>query len=195
MTGQEWRNLAKPGSIVGFSGKGAAADIINIMTGGIPRWGLSHVGILAENQDYGLLLYESTTFNKTPCVLRKQLFHGTQAQYLTKIIDYDGRVWLYSPRVPLRPWESANLTAYLNSTIGIGYDMIGALRSGGNGFNWLESKLHPQNLASIFCSEWCAAAYNAFERFDTDDLSRWNPNKLIREMNHRALLLPGVRVK
>lgn len=196
MTSQEWRAAAKPGSIVGFSGKDLAANIINVMTGGWPHWGLSHVGILSYHDEYGLLLYESTTFNKTPCVIQKKLFSGAQAQYPSnKVFDYDGRVWLYPPRVPLRPWETKNLQTYLNSTVGTPYDMIGAIRSGGNLFNWLESKLHKENKARIFCSEWCAAAWDSFERFDTDKMSRWNPNRYIREMNHRALLLKPVRVK
>ena len=35
------------GDIVGFSGKGIVSDAINIGTYGIPRSGLSHVGIIA----------------------------------------------------------------------------------------------------------------------------------------------------
>lgn len=193
---QQLKDWGSPGSVVGFSGRGTAANIINIMTGGIPHWSLSHVGILCPHPDFGTLLYESTTFNTTPCVIQKKLFQGTQAQFpINKIANYPGRVWLYQPRIPLRPWEIVNLHTYLSLTIGTPYDMIGAIRSGGNGFNWLESKLHKENLAHIFCSEWVAAAWNAFERFDTDRVSRYNPNKLIREMNHRALLLKPVRVR
>ncbi len=196
VSSQQWKDLAKPGSIVGFAGRGLASDIINIMTGALPRWGLSHVGILADHPDYGTLLYESTTFNKTPCVIRKKLFSGTQAQYaFNKIFDYPGRVWVYQPRIDLRPWESHNLTTYLNHSIGIAYDMIGAVRSGGNVFGWLESKLHKENLARIFCSEWVASAYDSFERFDTNDRSKWNPNSIVREMNRRALLKMPVRVR
>lgn len=192
---QRWKDLAKPGSIVGFSGADLPSDIINVMTGAWPRWGLSHVGMLAE-RDNDLLLFESTTFNHNPCVIQKKMFSGTQAQHpLDKIQTYNGRVWIYQPRINLREWEKRNLSHYLMNTIGIKYDMIGALRSGGHLFNWMESKLHGENLARIFCSEWCVAAYNSIERFDTDDDSRWNPNKFIRECKVRAIHLKPVRVK
>lgn len=185
---QQLKDSARPGDIVGFSGNDAAADIINVMTGALPRWGLSHVGMLCPHPDYGLLLYESTTFNRHPCVIKKKLFAGTQAQYpADKIFTYPGRVWLYRMQKPLRPTEVFLLQCYLNSTVGIPYDMIGAVRSGGHLFNWLESKLHSENLAHIFCSEWCVAAYDNIERFDTDNRAKWNPNKFIRECKSRAI--------
>lgn len=193
---QQLKDSAKPGSIVGFSGGDLASDIINIGTGAWPRWGLSHVGIMCPHPDYGLLLYESTTFNHDPCVIRKEMFAGTQAQYPdVKIMTYPGRVWLYNLRVPLRRFEVESLQMYLNGTIGIPYDMIGAIRSGGHLFNWVESKLHKENLARIFCSEWCVAAYDHIERFDTDDDSKWNPNKFVRECKARAIHISPVRVK
>jgi hypothetical protein len=193
---KQWNALANPGDIVGFSGRNLASDIINVGTYAMPRWGLSHVGILCPHPDYGLLLYESTTFNSHPCVIQKKAFQGTQAQYpRDKVFTYDGRVWLYSLNKPLNDIELLKLQVFLNGTIGTPYDMIGAFRSGGEGFRYMESKMHSENMSSIFCSEWCAAAMREMERFSTDDVSKWNPNALCRELLRSGEVISPVRVK
>lgn len=185
----------KPGDIIGFSGADLASDIINIGTFAMPRWGLSHVGIMAEHKGE-LLLFESTTFNKHPCAIRGKMFSGTQAQHLAeKLADYNGRAWVYPLAKPLRGWEREKLSRYLVSHVGIDYDMLGAIRSGGNVLNWLESRLHKENVARLYCSEWCAAAYRWIERFDTIDVSRWNPNKFVRELRSRGINTCNKRLK
>ena len=55
--------------------------------------------------------------------------------------------------------EDERLTEFLMATIHTPYDAMGAIRSAGVGLSWIESLLHPDNLNSIFCSEWVAAAY------------------------------------
>lgn len=193
---QQWTDLAKPGDIVGFSGNDFAADIINIGTYALPRWGLSHVGMLCKHPDYGLLLYESTTFNDKPCVIQKKMFSGTQAQYpRDKVFGYGGRVWLYSLRRRLSTDEHLLLQCFLNGSVGTPYDMIGAFRSGGEGFRYLESRMHEENLHRIFCSEWCAAAMRHIGRFGTDDASKWNPNAFCRALLDRVEVVSPVRVK
>jgi hypothetical protein len=173
-----------------------ASDIINIGTYALPRWGLSHVGILCPHPDHGLLLYESTTFNEKKCVITGKIFSGTQAQYpRDKVFTYDGRVWLYSLKKPLDQIELLKLQVFLNGTIGTPYDMVGAFRSGGEGFRYLESKMHTESLSSIFCSEWCAAAMREIGRFPTEDASKWNPNALCRELLRSVRVISPVRVK
>ena len=44
----------------------------------------------------------------------------------------------------------------------------------------LKAFLHAESLASIFCSELCAAAHTAIGVFQTSRPDRWNPNMLIR---------------
>jgi hypothetical protein len=189
------KGALNPGDILGFSGADLPSDIINIMTGAFPRWGLSHVGIMAEYKG-DLLLFESTTFNKHPCAIRNVMFEGTQAQWpANKIENYNGRCWRYPLEKPLRGWERHKLSEYLVGGIGVEYDMIGALRSGGHVFNWVESRFHAENLARIYCSEWCAASLREIERFDTDDVSKWNPNKFVRELRSRAINLHRERLK
>lgn len=185
-----------PGDIVGCLGNSFTSHIINIGTYGIPFYGLSHVGIIAESMDNRVLLYESTTLNKYPCAVKGVLFNGTQAQEIDRKIDsYEGKIWHYPLKKPLRVWERRNLSKFLNRKLGIPYDSIGAFRSGGKGFSWLESRMHKENLSSIFCSEWCASAHNYIERFDTDNLSKWNPNAFAREERRRDILLKPIRIK
>lgn len=191
----QWRSLVRPGSIIGFSGRNLDSDIINIMTGGCPRWGLSHVGIMCPHPEYGMLLYEATTLNNAPCVIQKKMFSGAQAQYPdVKIFTYPGRVWLYNLHRQLRPYQVNRLSNFLNSMVGTPYDMVGALRSGGHLFNWLESRLHTENLHRIFCSEMTAAAYRDLGIFGTKNVSRWNPNKFVRACNDRCLLTQPLRI-
>ena len=43
--------MRKPGDLIGFSGDSPVSDAINLGTFGLPRWGISHVGIMAEAAD------------------------------------------------------------------------------------------------------------------------------------------------
>ena len=43
-------DLVQPGDILGFSGRGLISDMINVFTYGLPRWSLTHVGIIGEHQ-------------------------------------------------------------------------------------------------------------------------------------------------
>ena len=56
------------------------------------------------------------------------------------------------------------------------------------GFSWLESCLREQDLHTIFCSEWVAAALSNVGIFQTDDAARWNPNLLCRTLRHKGLV-------
>ena len=69
----------QPGDIIGFSGECLTSDLINIATYGIPRWGISHVGIMGEATDGRFLLWESTTLDGLPCEITGKPFFGTQA--------------------------------------------------------------------------------------------------------------------
>lgn len=185
----------KAGDIIGFSGDSWLSASINLATYGLPWWSLSHVGIVAD-YDGELLLFESTTLNDVPCVIQGRPFRGTQAQRpIARIGGYKGKVWHYSLYRPLYPDEDMRLTKLLVSTVGTPYDEIGALRAGGIGWSWIESLLREQDLSSIFCSEWVAAAYAAIGLFATDNVSRWNPNRLVRYLRHHEILLKPRRLK
>ena len=185
----------KLGDLVGFSGQSRVSDVINVATYGLPRWGISHVGIIGDYQGRQLLI-ESTTLDKAPCEITHRLFNGTQAHDLgTAVENYQGRVWVYPLYRPLFDFEAKRLSEFLVGLIGTPYSEIGAIRSAGIGFSSFESLLHPENLSSIFCSELCAAALREIGIMPTDDAAKWNPNRLIRHLRRNGILLRPRRLK
>lgn len=185
--------MLKVGDILGFSGSSLVSDVINAATWGIPRWSISHVGVVGEAAGR-LLLFESTTLNGLPDELSGKPFNGTQTHDLDKVLAaYKGRVWLYPLYRPLFDFESQRLSEFLTSHLHVPYDEIGAFRSAG--FGPVESILHPENLNSIFCSEYVAAALREIGIMPTDDASKWSPNALVRFLRRREVLLRPRRLK
>jgi ASC-1-like (ASCH) protein len=170
----------KVGDIIAFSGRKFFSDVINIFSYGCPRWSASHVGIIGRYNGE-LLLFESTTLSNIPCVIQGNFHKGVQAVRLEdRLAAYEGRAWLYPLYRPLFDAEQDQLNAFLRYYIGTEYDRIGAIRSGGKVFSWFESLLHKENLDSIFCSELLAATHRHIGLIETDNVSRWNPNRLIK---------------
>lgn len=184
--------LIKPGDIIGFSGFHLESIGINLATYGVPFWSISHVGIMGESEDGRLLLFESTTLDSHPCAIQGKHFNGTQAHQLdTRLATYKGRIWHYPLYRPLYAHERQRLNKFLNATIGIQYDNVGAFRAGGLGFSTIESYLRETDLSAIFCSEWCAAAHTCIGLLQTDNVSHWSPNYLCRyERRLRILRKP-----
>src|SRR3974390_1836959 len=86
----------KAGDLIAFSGNSFISDLVNIATYGLPRWGISHVGIMGEAADGRFLLFESTTLDGLPCEIAGIPFNGTQAHTLEKVIKaYHGKIWHY----------------------------------------------------------------------------------------------------
>lgn len=185
----------KPGDIIGFSGQHWKSAAISFLTYGIPYWSLSHVGIVGEH-DGRLLFFESTENYPKPCEILGKCINGTQAHDLdTVIADYIGRVWHYSIYRPLFEHERERLSGFLHATLGIPYDTIGAFRAGGLGYSWLEARFSYQDLSSLFCSEWCAAAHAEVGVFSTDNVSRWNPSLFVRTERRAGILQKPRRLK
>ena len=185
----------RPGDILAFSGSGWKSDLINFATFGVPRFSVSHIGIVAEYQ-HEFLLFESTTLSDIPCRIQGVPIKGSQAQRVgPRLARYRGKVWAYKPFRPLYKHESERLTAFLVSGLGRPYDQVGAFRSGGVAFSWLESKIHAPNLASLFCSEWVAAALAEIGLLPTNHPSKWNPNRLIRFLTKKEFFKQPVRLK
>ncbi len=185
------------GDIIGFSGRSWLSAGINIATYGIPLWGISHVGVMAHATDGRLLIFESTSLDgDIPCEITGKPICGTQAHVLDFILGhYRGKAWHYPLYRPLYVNEDERLTEFLMDTIGVPYDMMGAFRSAGVGLSWIESLFREQNLASIFCSEWVAAAYAVTGLHPTDNVSRWNPNRLCRHLRGHNILCKPRRLK
>lgn len=185
----------QPGDIIGFTGHNWISWGINLATFGIPWWSISHVGIMGEHNGR-LLLFESTTLNSDPCEITRQPIAGSQAHYLdTRLRGYDGAIWHYPLYRSLYDHERKRLNEFLVSTIGLPYDTIGAFRSGGRTFSWIESMLFEQDLHALFCSEWCAAAHAQIGLLPTDSASKWNPNRFIRYQRRAGVLKKPERLK
>jgi len=191
-----------PGDIVGFSGDHWLSTAINLATYGIPWWDLSHVGIIGEYTfpDTSVperLLFESTMAASTlPCAITGQLFSGTQAFHIgPRLQEYQGRIWHYPLCRPLYDFERARLNKFLLDTLHTPYDKMGAFRSAGVGLSWVESLFREQDLASIYCSEWCCAAHTYVGLFRTDSVSRWSPNHFVRTERREHILQKRRRLK
>lgn len=181
----------KAGDLVAFSGDSPLSDLINVATYGVPRWGITHVGMVADD-----LLFESTTLDGLPCRILGKHIDGVQAHLLEDAIAaYHGRVWLYPLYRPLFEFEETRLSGFLRSKIGVGYDQLGAMRSAGVGLSYVESLFRPESLNTIFCSELVAKAYSEIGLFPTSNASRINPNRLVRHLRYHEILLSPRRLK
>jgi hypothetical protein len=186
----------KAGDIIGYSGNGWISTLVNVGTYGWPHWSISHVGVLANAPDGRLLLFESTQLDGLPCEITGEVFLGTQAHQLDHVLKvYDGKAWQYPLYRSLYPNEDERLTEFLMETLHTPYDKMGAFRSAGVGLSWIESLFREQDLHTIFCSEMVAAAYSVVGLSATDNVSRWNPNRLIRHLRHREILCKPRRLK
>jgi hypothetical protein len=185
----------QPGDILGFSGHAWSSAGINLVTYGIPFWDLSHVAIVGRF-DGELLLFESECDPQHPCAIQGQLFAGTQAQPIdSRLQSYRGKVWHYPIYRKLYRSETERLNRFLYQHLGIPYDRIGAFRSGGIGWSWIESLLRQSDLSSLFCSELAAAAHTHIGLFRTDNVSRWSPNRFVRAERRAHILLKPRRLK
>lgn len=189
-------NVIKPGDVIGFSGRSWISAGVNIATYGIPLFGISHVGIMANTPDGRMLIFESTSLEDLPCEISGENFTGTQAHKLEDILRvYKGRVYHYPLYRPLYTGESERLTQFLMETIHVPYDMMGALRAAGVGLSWIESLFRSQDLSLIFCSEWVASALSVIGVFPTSNVSRWNPNRFIRCLRWNGVVCKPRRLK
>lgn len=175
----------KPGDVIAFSGRGWIADAINLGTFGIPRWSISHVGIVASPKTIGCDARICEATGKD----------GVRTRDLTdRVLDYRGRVWLYPLYRRLYLHESERLTRFLLKLNGRPYDRT-AFRAAGYLFSLCEAMLHPSSLASLFCSELVAAAHAEVGLLATTVASRWSPNGLVRTERRLGILGKPIRLK
>ena len=182
------------GDLIGFSGSDWLSAGINLTTYGVPGWSLSHVGIVGEYRDE-VVLFESTTLSELPCLVQGKVVSGAQVHPIEdRLAGYTGRVWHYPLYRSLYKHERLRLNEFLCSRVGTPYDAIGAFRSAGVGYSWIESWLQPADLSSLFCSEWCAAAHAATGIFANAHVSRWNPNRFVRAERRAGILRRRIRL-
>lgn len=177
---------AKPGDVIGFSGRHWASWGINLCSYGVPGWGISHVGICAKANTPAkkLMLFDSN--------------YGTGVRYRdlsSAIRKYDGRVWIYRMQRPLYLHECARLTARATELAGRPYDSRGALRSGGRIWSLIQSAIRREDLAALFCSEFVAEQLSYIGIFNTANASAWSPNHLVRTLRRRGIVQRRERLK
>ena len=170
---------------------------INVGTLGIPFWSLSHVAVVAAHPNTGHpLLFESTTYCRYRCVIRKEYVKGMQSHYPgSRIQLYHGKVWHYSLRNTLSDKQSNRLTEFFVGLLGVGYDKIGAFRSRDTPWGLLEQYWRPENLQALFCAEVSAAGLREVGEFRTGNVSKWNPNSFVRALKRRGIVGKPQRVK
>lgn len=185
----------KAGDLVGFSGNGVVSDVINIATFGAPRWGLSHIGIIAP-WSFGMVMFESTSLAPpgVQCVIQRKWVSGTQAHFLSDIKIRPGKIWHYPLSRDLYPEEERRLGRFLEAQIGRPYDMRGALRSGGMVARALNAVLRPEDLGQLFCSEFVAAAYGNLGILPTANASSYSPNAFVRRCRRHGIVKPRIRL-
>ena len=175
----------KSGDILAFSGRNFLSDIINIGTYGIPRWSVSHVGIVAGGHYTcgDTLIYEA-------------LPKGVEVRNVNSIIkQYNGRVWVYPLYRNLYPHEVAVLCESLLSTVGIPYDKEGAGRSAGFLFASIQALFRGQDLSTFFCSELIANKLSEIGIHPVTNASKWNPNRLVRDLRKDKVVCKPIRLK
>ena len=178
-------NSIEPGDIIGFSGRSFTSDAVNLLSFGLPRWGLSHVGICSHHDTrYELQLYDSASgFG----VRNQHLFQG--------IRKYGGRAWLYKLQRPLYTHELSRLAGHTQKDLGKEYDTAGALQAGGKLWAALQGVARGEDLTTFFCSEFVAEQLSYIGVFNTSNASRWNPNHLMRTLRRLGIVQPPVRIK
>ena len=130
------------------------------------------------------VLFESTTLCEEPCLITGQRHSGVQAHAPElRAAKYPGRV----ARLRLtRGWrlerhEVQRLQNWLLAVANEPYDLRGALLSGTRLFTWSALMPYP-DLASLFCSELCAAALMRLHRLPLENPSTFNPASLVRTL-------------
>ena len=182
----------KPGDVIACAGSCWQSDLINICTYGLPRYSASHVMIVGEDG----LVFESTTECDLPCCITGKRFNGTQAHPIgPRLQSYRGKIWHYPLARKLHYFERESLSKFLRSEIGRPYDLSGGVECVGKLWSLTNSFLHKESLSALFCSEWVAAALKHIGRFETRNVSKWSPNRLVRTLRYRGTASRPVRVK
>lgn len=196
MVTRVFRYPFEPGDLIGFSSCSALGVGINLATLGVPFYGLSHVGIIAPSPtlDGRLMLFESTMLAEKPCEIQGKRVEGVQAHRpAERMASYRGKLWHYPLRWTLPDHLASRLGMACEGWLGTSYDAIGAFRSRAVGFGWLERRLRKEDLTSIFCSEFVAAAWTHVGLMQSDNASAWNPNRLARFAVRQRITLPRRR--
>ena len=182
----------QPGDLIGFAGHGLLSSSIQILTGSFPGFGLSHIAFVSEHTDnVGLYVFESTESfaGDVPCRITGRTHDGVRAAYPEDLAARPGRKWVYRPRITPSPYARYRLAQFAATRLGYRYDLRGAIKAGSTPLRWLLRKMFPDDASALFCSEFCAAAYNYSGLAEIVDPSSFSPNSLVRYTKRHAITL------
>ena len=189
----------KDGDIIGFSGGYFHSDLINLATYGIPRYSLSHVGILArKNKRTKWLIFEANEDVPWQCAVTHRKHDGIQAHSLESMLErYQGKMWHYSLQTELATRLRLYGPVYeaLCRELGTPYDWCGASRAGGRLWSLIQATFRQEDTSAFFCSEFVATILREFGIFKTDNVSKWSPNRLMRKLVRDGIYKQAVRLK
>lgn len=186
--------MLKPGDLVFTVGRGPVSALIQLATFSLPGRGYSHVMIVGSLHGRPIL-YESTSFERPPCVRSEKQIAGVQAHWPEDILDDPAVKVFHAPlRRELYRHEEDRLNHFLDCKIGQPYDFIGAGKSGGFILKFLSAFLRDEDMSTIFCSELAIAALNDIGLVQTRSASKFSPNSLYRAMRCRGLVDKAKRI-
>jgi len=125
-----------------------------------------------------MVLFESTSILKRPCLFQGKLFAGTQAHDVAeRVDDCPGRVWRLRLKWPITPTESRRLTRGLLTGIPKPYDTFGAGLSATLFLKHKLMALRASDRRTLYCCEY--AVDQLEQAFDPRRGYRWaNPGTL-----------------
>jgi len=189
------RHTLNDGDVIGFSGKGIVSDAINIGTYGLPRSGLSHVGIVSNYRGKPYL-FESTSLNgEKECSILHKPISGVQAHPLSDILERPGKVWLYKPAKFPTSLARRRLQLSLLCQLGTPYDYLGAVQSRGLFLKALRFVLRRQEISYLFCSELVALVLTEARIAFFPNASSQSPNSLVRRLVKSGVYSKRQRLK
>lgn len=183
------------GDVIGFSGVGLVSDGINLATYGIPRWNISHVGIVCSYQGEQYMFESTTTNGEDRCAILGVRVCGVQAHRLNTIVSRPGKVWRYPLARPLYTAEQRRLRLSVVDCLGLPYDFLGAGRSGGALVRILEKAFREEDMARVFCSELVAHCLTKVGLTYMLNASGQNPNSLVRRLSREHVVRGRERIR
>ncbi len=175
----------KPGDLLFFWGHDILSRGISLIT-----WGPSHVAVVTKYQG-SLVLAESTTLCRTPCLAQGKRVSGVQLHDIQgRLEDYNGgRVQHYplDSDCVLCPEKQDHLEAIITDYLGTTYDPYTAALSA----TFFLKLLPYPDRQSLCCSGLIARIYMVLNRMNWDNPEKYSPAKLRNRLLYAATIKPG----
>lgn len=176
--------MFQSGDVLGFVGRGWLSAFINLVTFGIPRVSISHVGliIVEENDVY---------------VVESLLGKGVVKRPYSESVRGE-TVYLYPLSRETYAHEDRRIRRVANSIVGVPYSERKAFWAGGFLTHIIGYWTMRENSRGLFCSEAVSLVLSEAGPLSTGSFSSWSPNRLVRHLVRagiceRPVKLPDMR--